>query len=889
MGQHAKRGQDYQKRWRAERAWGQVPVQDSAQEQAWRHTYTQAQPQALLQASQQGYQGSRRFAAWPRARRGSGLKLRGVMLALALLTLLAVLGTACTREAGPQQPLPQEQLHQPSESSLPHTSLDAGLRPEEAFTVPPLMPAIYTGAADFDAVKAGEVTALAYRWAEPGDMLAITEDRDGWLAVDNGSGKGWMPEWYGTGEAAELTRIEPLPLSLGQSAVLSLYPGSGQAAALTAFSSAYSVQDAAAIWQWRDWYGIVIPLKQPYDQYDVQHPLLLWIEQSNVEAGAHMQGTGVAEADTNVRGSRAEVGAEVGADVRADVRADVPRAGSGAVLNWQFSSIEARIQIVDAALEAGMAASMAVDEGAGMEAGMAMDEVRQLLGEPPYTEASHPLGYDRKNVSIGTDWRYELPDAQLIATWDEEGRLASWHWLLPFDRKPEQVERDWLHYGYASYEFSMSALIPALAPEWLWRYRGDLAHSYLLGEAAGMLLINGDDNGFSGMHDNSNLFALDRETGEKRWQIEAGFGWSEAVIDAAGEAAYILTHVSPEHQRYEERIRKVRLADGKILWDEVLSQAQGRLGLVQSDSGLYILHGEYHVEEEGAVLSVLDAATGKLKWRRELAEQFRLINKGNADPYILISNNRTIKALEPKSGSEKWQVAISEEADSRGSGDNELYGMIELLNYSERPFAPPSKERWYDLGGREHVLVNTHTGKAIARYMPQENELIGRIDNRHWLISRAPDGSSNGESGSMNLSLYDAIAGRELWSISGRGNEGAIDGERLYLLLDGLPTALNLRDGSLIWQTTPPGGAPQTWYQQTPPVVLGNQLLYLHGKDMLVVNKEDGGGMYRVRDIYIGYPDGRSAGLEIGILNVDENGSIYVGAANTYFSRLRLP
>lgn len=830
-----------------------------------RHKWRLPTGHCVGQARKQGGLLIRRFLS--EMRRRGGLKHRGTIIASTLLVLLAVLMGGCTRDAGSQEPPQAEPLHQQPE--LPAWLLQPGPEPKsepqsrvgEEFTVAALTPGVFTQTASFDAVIAGEATSVIF--AEPGDKLVVTEVRDGWMAVEVGSGKGWMPEWYATGEASELVRIEPLLLSLDRSAALSLYPESGQAAALAEFDSAYSVQDGTAIWQWRDWYGIVLPLKQPYTEYSVLHPLLLWIKQSDGEAGKQVE----------------------------EIEA-------GNMLGWKFSSIEARMQVVDVVLEAGMAKSpeQGIAQGwakgmAHAAMGMAMDEVRQLLGEPGFTEASRSISDDWNGVHVGTDWHYQLPDARLVITWDSEGKLSSWQWQLPLELNPGPEYRNWLYYKYSSYTFSMSALIPSIEPQWLWRHRGELAYSYLLGEAAGMLLINGDDNKISGMHDNSNLFALDRNTGEKRWQIDAGFGYSQAVIDTDGKAAIILTHLSPEHQRYEERIRKVRLADGKLLWDKVLSQAQGGMSLVSSGSGKYVIHGEFDLEEGGVeVLSVLDAATGELKWQREMAEPFSLLNKGDSDPFILINNGQEITALDPESGKEKWHIAASEvaasEDDVSGGPD---YGMFFSFDYGSQLFAPPSKERWYNLGGREHVLVETHTGKRIARYMTQKNEMIAMIDNRLWLINRAPDGSSPWESSSMNLTLYDAVAGRELWSIVGRGSGGAIDGDRLYLLLDGLPTALHLHDGSLIWQVSPPGSKPQTGFHQTRPLVLGSKLLFLHGTDLLMLNKDDGGGMYRVRDVLIGYPDGRDASLGNGILNADENGDLYVGAANTYFSRLRLP
>src|SRR5690606_6120043 len=58
-----------------------------------------------------------------------------------------------------------------------------------------------------------------------------------------------------------------------------------------------------------------------------------------------------------------------------------------------------------------------------------------------------------------------------------------------------------------------------------WRINSDLPLNSLIGMAEDRLLIAGHDGGFSGMHEASSVYAAERKTGKKLWQVDLDYSF----------------------------------------------------------------------------------------------------------------------------------------------------------------------------------------------------------------------------------------------------------------------------------------------------------------------------------------------------------------------------
>jgi hypothetical protein len=131
-------------------------------------------------------------------------------------------------------------------------------------------------------------------------------------------------------------------------------------------------------------------------------------------------------------------------------------------------------------------------------------------------------------------------------------------------------------------------------------------------------------------------------------------------------------------------------------------------------------------------------------------------------------------------------------------------------------------------------------------------------------------------------------AGKEQWRLPGAGSGAVTVGGRVYLLLEGVPTAVDLESGKIVWQTQ--AGCPEPgWHPGVRLVATGDALLAPCVEDLLVLKLSDGQGVFRLRDVQLSYPDGREEEIRNGLINLDASGDLYIGSANGYFSRLRLP
>lgn len=422
--------------------------------------------------------------------------------------------------------------------------------------------------------------------------------------------------------------------------------------------------------------------------------------------------------------------------------------------------------------------------------------------------------------------------------------------------------------------------VPSVEPDWIWRHRGTLAFHYLLGATDEALLLREDDGGFSGFHEDSAIYALDRETGALLWRIGAGHGWADAIVDPERGEAAVLTHYDPEAGRYEERIRRLRLRDGAVLWEDVPSAGRGGLHLAAGSVIYAVQPGNMPDQGGGGLLRVYDAATGRLMWERGGLESFRVLSRPG-DPHVVVLSGRTLAAYRPGDGGLAWELAIGHPPDPDLPAYDDRF-----TDLSANRFSAGVRNRWAVLG-TELALIDPVRGEVQASYPMNPGESVMAIDDRRLLVVRPSDDDPHRRTG-YETALHDVSAGKEQWRLPGAGSGAVTGGGRIYLLLDDVPTAVDPASGEIVWQTR--AGCPEPgWHPDVRPVATGDALLAPCVEEVLVRRLSDGLGVFRLRDVRISYPDGRAEDVRSGLINVDDSGDLYIGSSNGYFSRLRLP
>ncbi|GGF83732.1 hypothetical protein GCM10010912_31120 [Paenibacillus albidus] len=670
-------------------------------------------------------------------------------------------------------------------------------------------------------------------YAEPGTKYDWIEKSGDWLAFNTEYGQAWVPEWYAEEAAADITLQEPERLTPVAGAKLSLRPGSGTTWTADQWRDSSSGGQWISLLRWEDWYGIVLVPKQLNNQSRAIRPALLWIRDSDIA-------------------SRKQVGSNLG---QSGLALDTIRA------------------IVDIALPAGSEPSA----------------VAKLLGEPDFKEDSFALNYTGEPLRVGKDWRYETMDPQLTATFSELGKLEHLTWdIQPKSRQEMQVSS---YQGlFSSYHLRTIETVSSKALNWTWRHQGDLAFTYLRYGTPEHLLIAGDDGGLSGMHDDSSLYALDRASGRKLWQINAGYGGSFTALDESGQYLTVLTPLSPDKKEYNYHLRRLRMADGSIVWEKYLPQEKNKVNfsaMAGVGEGI-VVYGDSGDNSDSMVVSGLNAVNGKPLWTKQLKSGSRIMNSGN-EPYVLIRNMEKLTALDPGTGAAVWTVQ-----GKRAASGEEPYeeAAMDYLPQRSDPFNSRGKERWFLLG-KERLRVDLQTGKVIGRFAPQPaaaDSIVG-WNGSLLLVQEDTDKLDTGTSYDVTY-LLDTATGKELWRKEGGAAGAYFAGEKLYLFLNGAATALDVQTGKELWKQQ----VSELAYTRddVKPFgmllrLLGNgQLLMASGQDLILLRESDGSMLYRVGDAVIEYPEARDNDIRSGVI-VSDGQDVYLGSANGKFSRLRLP
>lgn len=639
---------------------------------------------------------------------------------------------------------------------------------------------------------------------------------------DSSRGTLWIPSWYLTKEAVNTKSIVPKTIQLKSKRNVFLAPDS-----MLKWSGTNLRNELVAVAQWKDWYGVLVDPVEWHKDNIIYRPGLFWVQAKDVESEKALP-DGLWNKDANVS-------------------SDVIR---------ELTTFK-------------------------LKAGDHSTSVQKLLGTPLIKETSSNLQMEANGpMQLGETWRYERDDAQFTVTFGKTGKIEHTQWILP-SADSYQAGRSAGDDYYFTYDFITTPLARTLEADPVWRSQGDLNFTYLLGGNDDVLLLRGDDGGFSGMHYNSSLYAVNRSTGKELWQQNAGFGWFTSQMDSERKHVTMYSAYNPEKKEYEDRVRHIRLSDGKIIWELKLKKTSGTYRMAAADRSIIVEDAPFELESRKGGVTVLDSVTGKIRWKKTLLRDVRILNQGAGDPYVLIQQGDKLKGYDPLNGKEVWSYKVKGKQlndpalDAYYTGGERVEPLLDADN----------NKRWMLLG-EEWVLLDVNTGKPEAVYPAKSSERFEVLDEKYLFVQRGIGDEEYSSAKRYESVLYDAVKKEEVWTIKGRATKAVLEGDTIYAAIDGIPAALDKHTGKVLWKMkmTSKKNEDLSRLASSSFAVLDSYLLLQHGSDLLVLRKEDGSLLGRFYNIRTGSVDLREQQARNGALNIAQD-EIYVGTANGAFVR----
>lgn len=662
-------------------------------------------------------------------------------------------------------------------------------------------------------------------YGEPNLTLPVEQTKGEMIQVSSEEdGLHWIPVWYGTSPSKNIKLTSATRITLNKDAEPSLFPNSQtRKKGVDASVPLYSVL------RWDDWYGVLLSPTPAYQEYKTFRPLLLWVNKKDISKQEEIK-AGLFEKSSAIPAIKIN-------------------------------------EIIEAALYKGIDAS----------------SVQQLLGKPHFIESSRNMDINNGPVQLALTWRYELEDGQAKFTFSKDKKLLERTIITPMTKTDQSVLNGYMYPEDQLFEYRFLKLAPTIEPNWEWRSQHWLGFNFLYAALDDVLLVKGDDGYFSGMHDNSDLYALNKTTGKLLWQVKAGHSGFTAFLDTSRKAVTISTPFNPETKKYAQRVQHIRLSDGKLIWKYNLPDENEFLFMARAkDSVLLYSRSDDNLDKHKLV--VLNVATGKQMWSKNYDEPFKIYNRSENDPYILIEIGDRLQALQPKTGKMVWSIKVNGKKEY-WEGEDYTSG---LFKQPMNPLGSDLTERWMLLGSQQ-VLLNVKTGKVLRSYEVIYDDLVFPLDKRFLMIQKKLTKSNDTDEDQYETHFYDTNSGKTLWTLPGRVFKPIIEGDVVYVTVNGVPSAINKMNGQIIWQLQTNVSSPSGWiYGFGTFTIVKDYVLLPYNSDLLLFDKKSGKNVKRITDVMFGYPELGDQDVARGYINYDGK-DLYVGSYNGYFSKFQLP
>lgn len=500
--------------------------------------------------------------------------------------------------------------------------------------------------------------------------------------------------------------------------------------------------------------------------------------------------------------------------------------------------------------------------------GVKQSRIEALLGKPTYVESSGNVGEYDQPVSTLPLWRYEDGMSELMIAWTKEGLLQSVSY-----RNANGVTLP-LSQGVSS-----SPLVPSEKLSWAWRFKSQLAYNFLLEQVGNVLLVAAEDGGFSGMHMDSKLYALDAASGRQIWKVDLGVNMHHYGLSAdKSKMAFVKERY--ENDKQVDTLYVLETATGRKLWEKRLTPGQAITSL--STSGNTVNTVQYQrisdtEEKFDYYLTGWSMSTGKQLFRHKRTEPLNLMREtGNQKRLIGSPDNgteplllRKLEAYDPQTGKLAWQLPGQEAA-------YEPY-VSDPSRYAERFGAV-----WTKSFDQLFLTDAASGGKRLELPLPA-NSGYTIIDRNYAFMQQAAN--ERRELAGYKSKLIDLRTGLTLLEVDGIADFGLVTQNRLDFKLNGKPMAFDLTAKRLLWAYNGELSlgliaGPSVWFQ--------GKLLSAHPIDQQLyrLNAATGNPEARIAGVQVGYYDFTPNRLLHGYLSVS-NGRLYVGSANGYFSQVK--
>jgi outer membrane protein assembly factor BamB len=240
----------------------------------------------------------------------------------------------------------------------------------------------------------------------------------------------------------------------------------------------------------------------------------------------------------------------------------------------------------------------------------------------------------------------------------------------------------------------------------------------------------------------------------QKWKTPVGVGDASPVL--VGDRVYVFTR-----QGGDEVTTCLEADSGKVVWQDKYA-AQAVTGIAGSHPGPRstpaVTDGKVCTLGVGGVLSCLDAASGKVVWRKDTkawpmfyAASSPVIDDGKCLAYLGGQGKGEVGAFDLAGGDEKWQW----------TGDGPAYGSPVLMTVEgTKQFVTPTQKQLVGIGVADGKLL------WRAPFAAQYNSGTPVVDGSTVICSGPPDRRSGGEGGTEAFRVEkqgDGFAAKEVW------------------------------------------------------------------------------------------------------------------------------